>query len=182
MEAVTIQLKYWNIFFIPFSLMCIIRLIPVITVTSLLQTLKLQELAKHKGHSALFNFLVLGHAKCKGVQRVYCNLFPNKMFYHDGSHRMDPVTVIIRPPEVDNGAFIVSPETIWYALVLHLFSASAMTDTATLDPSPSIVPLFQPWKHFMILKMVIIRIIHIIAIICIVVIMHIIAIFSIISD
>jgi hypothetical protein len=76
--------------------------------TSLLQILELQESAKHKGRFAHFNCLVLGHAKYKGVQRVYCNPFPNKMFY--GSHRMDPV--IIWLSGVDNGAFVVSPETV----------------------------------------------------------------------
>jgi hypothetical protein len=39
--------------------------------------------------------------------------------------------VIFRPPGVDNGAFVVSPETVWYARVLLLFSASAMTDTGS---------------------------------------------------
>jgi hypothetical protein len=91
--------------------------------------LELQESAKDKGHVALFNCLVLGHAKYKGVQRVYCNPFPKKMFY--GSHRRDPVN--IRPPGIDNGAFVVSPETVWYAHVLLLFrvSASALTDTGS---------------------------------------------------
>ena len=96
-------------------------------VTALLETLELQESAKRKGHFALFNCLVLGHNKYKGVQRVYCNPFPSKMFY--GSHRMDPV--MIRPPGIDNGAFVVSPDTVWYARVLLLFSASAMTDTGS---------------------------------------------------
>ncbi len=68
---------------------------------------------------------MLGHAKYKGVQLVYCNQFPKKMFY--GSHRMDPV--IIWPPGVENVAFVVSPETVFYARALLLFSASAMTDT-----------------------------------------------------
>ena len=115
----------------PFTIIRIIPLILVMTyifqVTALLQTLELQELAKRKGHFALFNCLVLGHTKYKGVQRVYCNPFPAKMFY--GSHRMDPV--MIRPPGIDNGAFVVSPESIWYARVLLLFSASAMTDTGS---------------------------------------------------
>jgi hypothetical protein len=63
----------------------------------------------------------------KGVKRVYCNPFPNKMFYE--SHRMD--SVIIRPLGVDhdNGALVVSPETVWYAQVLLLFFTSAMTNT-----------------------------------------------------
>ena len=115
----------------PFTIIRIIPLILVMTyifqVTALLQTLELQESAKRKGHFALFNCLVLGHTKYKGVQRVYCNPFPAKMFY--GSHRMDPV--MIRPPGIDNGAFVVSPESIWYARVLLLFSASAMTDTGS---------------------------------------------------
>ena len=38
---------------------------------------------------------------------------------------MDPV--MIRPPGIDNGAFVVSPESVWYARVLLLFSASVMT-------------------------------------------------------
>jgi hypothetical protein len=42
---------------------------------------------------------------------------------------MDPV--IIRPPGVDYRAFVASPETVWYAGVLLLFSASAMTDTGS---------------------------------------------------
>ena len=44
---------------------------------------------------------------------------------------MDPV--IIRPPGIDTGAssFVVTPESIWYARVLLLFSASAMTDTGS---------------------------------------------------
>ena len=46
-----------------------------------------------------------------------------------GRHRMDPV--MIRPPGIDNGAFVVSPESVWYARVLLLFSASAMTDTGS---------------------------------------------------
>ena len=130
--VVTIQLKkYLNIFFVPFTIIRIIRFIQLMTyifqVTALLQTLELQESAKRKGHFALFNCLVLGHTKYQGVQRVYCNPFPAKKFY--GSHRMDPV--IIRPPGIDNGAFVVTPESIWYARVLLLFSASAMTDTGS---------------------------------------------------
>ncbi len=31
----------------------------------------------------------------------------------------------------DNEAFVVSPETVWYARVLLLFSTSAMTDTGS---------------------------------------------------
>ncbi len=36
---------------------------------------------------------------------------------------------MIRQQSVDNDAFVVSPDTLWYARVLLLFSASAATDT-----------------------------------------------------
>ena len=39
--------------------------------------------------------------------------------------------VMILPPGIDNGAFVVSPDTVWYARVLLLFSASAATDTGS---------------------------------------------------
>ncbi len=39
--------------------------------------------------------------------------------------------VMIRPPGIDNGAFVVSPDSVWYARVLLMFSASAMTDTGS---------------------------------------------------
>ena len=99
----------------------------ILQVDALLKTLELQESAQRKGHFALFNCLVIGHTKYKGVQRVYCNPFPAKTFY--GSHRLD--LVMIRPPGIDNGAFVVSPDSVWYARVLLLFSASAMTDTGS---------------------------------------------------
>ncbi len=69
----------------------------MVQVTALLGTLEFQESAKRKCHFALFNCLVLGHTKHKGVQRGYCNPFPAKPFY--GSHRLD--MVINRPPGID---------------------------------------------------------------------------------
>ncbi len=38
---------------------------------------------------------------------------------------------MIRPPGIDNGGFVVSPETVWYARVLLLFTASDATDTGS---------------------------------------------------
>jgi hypothetical protein len=78
-------------------------------VDALLKNLELQESAQRKGRFALFDCLVLA-TKYNGVQRIYSNLFPTKMLY--GSHRMD--LIMIRPPGIDNGAFIVSPESVWY--------------------------------------------------------------------
>jgi hypothetical protein len=83
--------------------------------------LELQDSAKDKGHFVLYNCLVLGHSKYSGIQRVYCNLFLAKQFH--GSHSMD--LVMILPPGIDNGAFVVTPDSVWYARVLLLFSASA---------------------------------------------------------
>ena len=99
----------------------------ILQVDALLKTLELHGSAQHKGHFSLFNCLVIGHTKYKGVQRVYCNPFPAKPFH--GSHRLD--LVMIRLPGIDNGAFVVSPDSVWYARVLLLFSASAMTDTGS---------------------------------------------------
>ena len=79
-------------------------------VIALLETLELQDSAKRKGHFALYYCLVLGHTKY-------------------GSHCLD--LVMIRPPGIDNGGFVVSPDTVWYARVLLLFTASAATDTGS---------------------------------------------------
>ncbi len=96
-------------------------------VNALLETLELKDSVQRKGHFALCNCLVLGHTKYNGVQRVYCNPFPAKPLY--GSHRLD--LVMIWPPGIDNGAFVVTPDSVWYARVLLLFSASAQTDTGS---------------------------------------------------
>ncbi len=41
--------------------------------------------------------------------------------------------MMIRPPGIDNGTFVVTPESVWYTRVLLLFSqaASAQTDTGS---------------------------------------------------
>ncbi len=94
-----------------------------------LRTLELQDSAIRQGHFALFNCLVLGHTKHNGVHCTagYCNPFPAKLFH--GSHRLD--IVMIRPQGIDNGAFVLSPDTVLYARVLLLFSASDTTDTGS---------------------------------------------------
>ena len=128
MRITSFKEKDLNIFFAWFLIIHIIHFIRIILqVDALLKTLEQHGSAQHKGHFSLFNCLVIGHTKYKGVQRVYCNPFPAKTF--NGSHRMD--LVMIRPPGIDNGAFVVSPDSVWYARVLLLFSASAMTDTGS---------------------------------------------------
>jgi hypothetical protein len=100
-------------------------------VTALLWTLEFQQSAMSKGNFALYNCLVLGHTKYNGVQRVYCNPFPAKVaakpFY--SCHRLD--MVMIRQPGINNGGFVVSPDTVCFAQDLPLFSTSAMTDTGS---------------------------------------------------
>jgi hypothetical protein len=56
----------------------------ILQINTLLATLELKDSAQRKGHFALYNWLVRGHTKYNGVQRVYCNPFPAKPFY--GSH------------------------------------------------------------------------------------------------
>ncbi len=98
--------KDLNNFFYGFfiiRIICFIRII--LQVDALLKTLELQGSARRKGHFGLFNCLVIGHTKYKGVQHVYCNPFPAKPFH--GSHRLD--LVMIRPPGIDNGASLSHP-------------------------------------------------------------------------
>ncbi len=144
---------------------CIIRFILIIRimfqVTALLGTLEFQQSAKRKGHFALYNRLVLGHTKYNGVERVYCNPFPTKPFY--SCHRLD--MVMIRPPGIDNGSFVVSPDTIWYAQVLLLFWASAMTDTGSKSFECALVSTLE---NTTILIMVFISITYIMALIAII--------------
>ncbi len=110
-------------------------------ISALLVTLEFQQSAKRKGHFALYNCLVLGHTKYNGVQRVYCNPFPAKHFY--SCHRLD--MVMIRPPCIDNAGFVVSPDTVRYAQVLLLFSASAMTDTGSKSFACALVSTLETY-------------------------------------
>ncbi len=51
-----------------------------------------------------------------------------------------------RPPGIDNGAFVVSPDTVWYAGVLLLFSASAMTDTGFKSFDCALVSMLETYN------------------------------------
>ena len=114
-------------FFVAPIIGIIVIIVIIVQVNALLDTLELTVSARRKGHFSLYNCLVLGHTKYNGVQRVYCNPFPAKPFH--GSHRLD--LVMIRPPGIDNGAFVVSPDSVWYARVLLLFTATSQTDTGS---------------------------------------------------
>ena len=57
---------------------------------------------------------------------------------------MDPV--MIRPPGIDNGAFVLSPESVWYARVLLLFSASSLTDTGSKSFDCALVSTLETYN------------------------------------
>ena len=91
-------------------------------VTALLETLELQESAKRKGHFALFNCLVLGHNKYKGVQRVYCNPFLSKMFTGSKSFDCDLVSTLETYDDPENGNYFYYTYYCNYCHYLHLFA------------------------------------------------------------
>jgi hypothetical protein len=128
-------------------LFCIIRFILIIHIivqaTALLKTLEFQESVQSKGHFARYNCLVLGHTKYNGNLRVYCNPFPAKPFH--SSHRLD--IVMIRPPGIDNGAFVVSPDNVWYARVLLLFLANALTDTGSKSFKCTLISTLETYDY-----------------------------------
>jgi hypothetical protein len=110
MAVATVLYKFsLNLILMLFCIILFILIIRIIVqVTALLETLEFQESAQRKGHFALYNCLMLGHTKYNGVQQVYCNPYPAKPFH--SSHRLD--IVMIRPPGIDDGAFVVSPDNV----------------------------------------------------------------------
>ena len=123
-----------------------------------METLELQDSAKRRGHFALYNCLVLGQTKHNGVQRVYCNPFPDHTFY--GSPRLNIVIHRVSIMEA-------SLHLILFGM-LGFFSCSQHLLLLTPDPSPSTGHLCQCRKPTTILRIIIISImtlIHIMAII-----------------
>jgi hypothetical protein len=121
----------------------IVIIVIVLQVNALLETLELKYSAQRKGHFALYNCLVIGHTKYNGVQRVYCSPFPAKPLY--GSHRSD--LVMIWPPGIKNGAFVVTPDSVWYKLVLLHFSASAQTETGSKSFDCALVSTLETYDE-----------------------------------
>jgi hypothetical protein len=129
-----------------------VNIVVIVQVNALFETLDLTESVQRKGHISLYNCLVLGHTKYNGVQRVYCNPFPAKPFY--GSHSLD--LVMIRPPGVDHGAFVV----LQIQFGMHgFYSFSLPHHKPTPGPKRLNVHSCQRWKHTTTLNMVIIVII-----------------------
>ena len=108
---------------------------------SLLETLEMQTSRDRSGHFALYNCLILGHTKYKGVQRIYCDPFPKKKFY--GANRMD--LVFVRPPGVQPGGFVLTPDSVWYCRVLLLFSMSALTDNGSKSYDCALVSTLETY-------------------------------------
>ena len=127
-------------------------------MAALLGTLEFQQSAKRKGHFALYNCLVLGHTKYKGVQRVYSNPFPQ-----------NPSTAVIAWTWswLGRRVSIMAPLLCRRILSgMHGFCfCSQHLLWLTLDPSPSNAHWYRHWKHTTILIMVIISIISIMNII-----------------
>ncbi len=72
---------------------------------------------------------MLGHTKFKGVQQVYCNPFPEKLFY--GSHHID--LVMMRQQGINNGAFVVLTDTVWFSAAAMTASGSKSFDCALVS-------------------------------------------------
>ena len=58
---------------------------------------------------------------------MYCDPFPKKLF--NGKNRQD--LALVRPPGIEPGGFVLTPDSVWYCPVLLLFAFSAMADTGS---------------------------------------------------
>ena len=111
-------------------------------LNALLQSLELRPSAQRTGHFGLFNCLIIGHSKHDGVQRVYCDPFPKKLFH--GRNRQD--LALVRPPGIEPGGFLLTPDSVWYCRVLLLFSFSAMTDTGSRSFECALVSVMERYE------------------------------------
>jgi hypothetical protein len=132
----------------------------IILQVALLETLDLTDSAaisaQSKGHFSLYSYLVRGHTKYNGVQLVYCNPFPAKPFY--GSHHM--YLVMIRPPGLDHGPFVVLWHCRQIQFGMHGFCSFPRPHHKTAPgPKRLTVHSCQRWKQTTLLKMVVVVII-----------------------
>ena len=49
----------------------------------------------------------------------------------EGTSRSLQDLALVRPPGIEHGGFVLTPDSVWYCQVLLLFSFSAMTDTGS---------------------------------------------------
>ncbi len=57
------------------------------------------------------------------------------------------ITIIDVIVIIENGAFVISPHSVWYALVLLLFYASAMTDTGSKSFNCALVSTMKTYDN-----------------------------------
>ena len=107
---------------------------------SLLETLQMQTSRDSSGHFALFNCLMLGHTKYKGVQRIYCDPFPKK-----GSTAPTEWTLSSSVLLVYSRGFVLTPDSVWNCRVLLLFSMSALTDNGSKSYDCALVSTLETY-------------------------------------
>lgn len=94
-----------------------------------------------KGHFCLFNCLVLGNIKYRGVQRIHSDPFSKKLFH--SRNRQD--LVLVRPG-IMPGEFVLSPDSVYYCRIQLLFSFSSMTDTGVQSFDCALVSVLEPYE------------------------------------
>jgi hypothetical protein len=70
------------------------------------------------------------------------NSFPKKLFHARNRHDL----AIVRPPGVDPGGFMLTPDSVWYCQVLLLFFFSAMTNTGSRSFEYALVSVIERYK------------------------------------
>ncbi len=104
--------------------------------------MEIARISQEQGSFSLYNSLVLGHNKYNFVKRVYYSPFPGKKFH--AIHHLD--LVMIRQQGTNNGGFVVSPDAVWYARVLLLFTASAPTNTGSKSFDCALVSTLESYN------------------------------------
>ena len=93
---------------------------------------------------AIFAFstaLSLVTPSTKGYSSCIAILSQKKLFHRDGRNRQD--LSIIRPPGIEPGGFVLTPDSVWYCRVLLIFSFSTMTDTGSRSFDCALVAVME---------------------------------------
>ncbi len=53
--------------------------------------------------------------------------------------------VMILPPGMDNGAFVLLPDSVWYGWAILLFSSSVATDTGSKSFNCALIPTLESY-------------------------------------
>ena len=54
--------------------------------------------------------------------------------------------VFVRPPGVQPGGFVLTPDSVWHCCILLLFSASALTDTGSKSFKCALVSTLKTYE------------------------------------